>query len=166
MPTAYIALGSNLGDRPGNIAFGLRRLAALGRVTASPLTVEADDEAGLGPPYLNTAARLETGIDDPRRLLEECLRIELECGRARPAPPNSPRTLDLDLAAVEGLRGEWEWGAPADLLCLGPRLALALPHPRAGARGFVAGPLAAIAPDIGRWLADGGRPPPRGVPCA
>jgi 2-amino-4-hydroxy-6-hydroxymethyldihydropteridine diphosphokinase len=147
MPTAYIALGSNLGDRRGSIDYGLRRLAALGRVEASPLTVESDDEAGLGPPYLNTAARLETGVGDPRRLLEECLRIELERGRARPAPQGSPRPLDLDLVAVEGLRGEWEWDAPADLSRLGPRLSLVLPHPRARAREFVLGPLRALAPD-------------------
>jgi len=149
MLTAYIALGSNLGDRRENISFGVRRLGRLGRVTASPLVVEADDEAGLGPPYLNTAAKLESQLSDPRRLLEECLRIELECGRARPAPPNSPRALDLDLVAAEGLRGEWEWDAPADLLCLGPKLTLALPHPRAGARAFVLGPLRAIAPELG-----------------
>jgi 2-amino-4-hydroxy-6-hydroxymethyldihydropteridine diphosphokinase len=147
MPTAYIALGSNLGDRLGSIGFGLRRLAALGRVEASPLTVETDDETGLGPPYLNTAARLETAAGDPRRLLEECLRIELERGRARPAPPGAPRPLDLDLVAVEGLRGEWEWDAPADLSRLGPKLSLVLPHPRARARGFVMGPLMALAPD-------------------
>jgi 2-amino-4-hydroxy-6-hydroxymethyldihydropteridine diphosphokinase len=159
VPTAYIALGSNLGDRRENISFGLRRLAALGRVTASPVVVEADDEAGLGPPYLNTAARLDTQLDDPRRLLEECLRIELECGRARPAPPNSPRTLDLDLVAVEGRSGEWEWDAPADLSRLGPKLALTLPHPRSGAREFVMGPLRAIAPDAAPPMAGPPGPP-------
>jgi 2-amino-4-hydroxy-6-hydroxymethyldihydropteridine diphosphokinase len=149
--TAYIALGSNLGDRGENISFGLWRLAALGRVTASPIVIESDDEAGLGPPYLNTVAGLDVfdaRLEDPRRLLEECLVIELERGRARPAPPNSPRALDLDLVAVEGCRGEWEWDAPEGLSCLGPKLTLALPHPRCGARRFVLEPLAAIAPDI------------------
>jgi 2-amino-4-hydroxy-6-hydroxymethyldihydropteridine diphosphokinase len=148
MNTAYIALGSNLGDRTENVSLGLRRLAALGRVTPSPLVVEACDEAGLGPPYLNTAARLETQLGDPRRVLEECLRIELGLGRARPAPPNSPRPLDLDLVAAWGLRGEWEWDAPRDLVCVGPRLTLVLPHPRARAREFVLAPLRALAPEI------------------
>jgi 2-amino-4-hydroxy-6-hydroxymethyldihydropteridine diphosphokinase len=147
MNTAYIALGSNLGDRAGNISLGLRRLAALGRVTPSPLVVEADDEAGLGPPYLNTVASLETQLGDPRRILEECLRIELGLGRARPAPLNSPRPIDLDLVAAWGLRGEWEWDAPEDLARVGPRLTLVLPHPRARSREFVLAPLRALRPE-------------------
>jgi len=201
MLTSYIALGSNLGDRWGNISLGVVRLGRLGRVTPSPLVVETDDESGLGPPYINTVVRLETDSisnsklppcnfelvgcgearlalppemlrissatsmsripipdrinadsmwnwNDPRRILEECLRIELECGRVRPSPKNSPRPLDLDLVAVDGLRGEWEWDSPAGLLCLGPKLTLALPHPRAAARSFVLEPLAALEPGI------------------
>jgi 2-amino-4-hydroxy-6-hydroxymethyldihydropteridine diphosphokinase len=155
MNTAYIALGSNLGDRAGSISLGLRRLTALGRVEPSPMVVEADDEAGLGPPYLNTVARIKTRLGDPRRILEECLRIELGLGRARPAPPNSPRPLDLDLVAAWGLRGEWEWDAPEDLACIGPKLTLVLPHPRAGAREFVLAPLRALAPEIALWLGCG-----------
>jgi len=148
MLTAYIALGSNLGDRRGNISLGVECLRRLGRVTPSPLVVETDDESGLGPPYINTVVRLDTDLPDPCRILEECLRIELECSRVRPAPKNSPRTMDLDLVAVDGLRGEWEWDSPADMLCLGPKLTLALPHPRAAARSFVVEPLVALEPGI------------------
>jgi 2-amino-4-hydroxy-6-hydroxymethyldihydropteridine diphosphokinase len=141
---AYIALGSNLGDRLKNISFGLGALAELGQVAASPLVLETADESGIGPPYLNTAARLDAHISDPCLLLEECLRIEIACGRDRSLPPNSPRELDLDLITADGWQGKWEWAAPEDLLQLGPFLTLILPHPRAESRDFVMEPLKAI----------------------
>jgi 2-amino-4-hydroxy-6-hydroxymethyldihydropteridine diphosphokinase len=142
---AYIALGSNLGDRLKNISYGVEALAKLGQVAESPLVLETADEAGIGPPYLNTVARLDAHIADPRALLEECLRIELACGRDRSLPPNSPRELDLDLIMAEGWQGNWEWAAPDDLLQLGPSLTLVLPHPRANSRDFVMEPLRAMS---------------------
>ena len=145
---AHIALGSNLGDRSKNISIGISELAKLGQLTPSPLITETDDESGLGPPYLNTVVKLDTHIADPRTLIEECLRIELACGRNRALPPNSPRTLDLDLVMADGWRGKWEWDTPMDLLQLapqlGPKLALILPHPRAKLRDFVMKPLEAL----------------------
>jgi 2-amino-4-hydroxy-6-hydroxymethyldihydropteridine diphosphokinase len=141
---ARIALGSNLGDRSNNISLGISELSILGGLTRSPLVIESDDESGVGPPYLNTVIKLDTHIEDPRILLEECLRVELACGRDRTLPPNSPRTLDLDLIEAEGWRGVWEWNTPDDLLQLGPRLTLILPHPRANSREFVMKPLNAI----------------------
>jgi 2-amino-4-hydroxy-6-hydroxymethyldihydropteridine diphosphokinase len=141
---ALVALGSNLGDRRGNLAAGLRALAALGRITASPRVTETPDESGRGPDYLNTLALLEARLEIPTALLEELLRIELRLGRDRSAGRNAPRTLDLDLIAVEGHRGSWRWPAPPDLPGLGAVLDLELPHPRAGARAFVLEPLAAL----------------------
>jgi 2-amino-4-hydroxy-6-hydroxymethyldihydropteridine diphosphokinase len=141
---AFIAIGSNLGDRRKNIATGIAHLERLGRVTPSSLTIETEDESGIGPPYLNTFAKLDTHIPDPCALLEECLRIELACGRDRALPHGSPRTLDLDLAMVDGMSGEWEWGAPKDLSQLGGTLTLTLPHPRAKSRKFVMEPLKAL----------------------
>ncbi|MDR1841312.1 MAG: 2-amino-4-hydroxy-6-hydroxymethyldihydropteridine diphosphokinase [Holophagales bacterium] len=142
--SVYIALGSNLGDRPKNIAFGVSELKKFGDLAPSPLTVESEDESGIGPPYLNTVVKLDAHISDPRALLEECLRIEIACGRNRALPPNSPRTLDLDLIVADGWQGVWEWDAPGDLLALGPKLTLILPHPRAKYREFVMKPLRAI----------------------
>lgn len=139
-----IALGSNLGDRRAHLEAGLRALAELGPVTHSPLVMETPDESGSGPDYLNTVARLDTNLEDPRRLLEELLRIELRCGRKRPAPPNAPRTLDLDLVEAEGQKGCWEWASPKDLRIVADRLFLELPHPRAAGRTFVQEPLARI----------------------
>ena len=139
-----VALGSNLGDRRGHLDAGLRALASLGSVLPSPVVMASPDESGRGPDYLNTVVRLDTGIEDPRRLLEELLRIELRLGRDRGPGRNAPRTLDLDLIRAEGWEGSWTWPAPPDLGALGAELALTLPHPRAAARPFVVEPLRAL----------------------
>jgi len=141
---ALVALGSNLGDRRACLESGLEALAALGVVTPSPLWPEIPDESGRGPDYLNTAALLETPGTDPRALLEALLRAELRLGRNRALGRNAPRTLDLDLIAVEGIQGAWRWPAPADLAALGPELTLELPHPRARLRPFVMDPARAL----------------------
>ena len=99
-------------------------------MTVSPLWTETPDESGGGPDYLNTVALLDTP-PDPRALLEALLRAELRLGRDRTRGRNAPRTLDLDLMAVEGVQGPWTWPAPADLAALGAELTLVLPHPRA-----------------------------------
>ncbi len=141
---ALIALGSNLGDRRGNLAGGLAALAELGRVAASPLVMETPDESGSGPDYLNTVALLETHLDDPAELLEALLRIELRWGRDRAAGRNAPRALDLDYIAADHHRGRWRWPSPPGLQALGPELDLVLPHPRAALRPFVLEPLDAL----------------------
>jgi len=141
---AIIGLGSNLGDRRGHLEAGLQALRRLGEVEASPLVMETEDVTGTGPAYLNTVVRLDVGLGDPRRLLETLLRLELNLGRDRSAGRYAPRTLDLDLIAVEGLEGQWAWPAPDDLAALGPELTLELPHPRAGERAFVQEPWKAL----------------------
>lgn len=141
---ALVALGSNLGDRAAHLAAGLAALRELGAVTPSPLVLETPDEAGLGPDYLNTVAELDTSEEDVRGLLEALLRLELRLGRDRARGRNAPRTLDLDLVAVRGVRGAWAWPAPADLRVLGSALTLELPHPRAAERAFVRQPAEAL----------------------
>jgi 2-amino-4-hydroxy-6-hydroxymethyldihydropteridine diphosphokinase len=141
---ALIALGTNLGDRRGNLAGGLAALAELGRVIASPQVMETTDESGSGPDYLNTVALLEARLDDPASLLEALLRIELRWGRDRSAGRNAPRTLDLDFIAADRHRGRWRWPSPPVLHALGPELDLELPHPRAALRPFVLEPLNAL----------------------
>lgn len=136
-----VALGSNLGNRKANLEAGLRVLERLGKVTPSPLVMETPDESGSGPAYLNTVARIECEWDNPCRILETLLRLELELGRDRSLGRNAPRTLDLDLIEVEGWQGQWCWPAPEDLKCLGDELCLELPHPRALRRAFVQLPL-------------------------
>ena len=141
---AVIALGSNLGDRHANLAAGIQGLGELGMVKVSSLVMETPDESGRGPDYLNTVALLATEIEDPRRLLEALLRIELRCGRDRGQGRNAPRALDLDLIAVNGQTGTWTWETPEDLRMLGPELQLELPHPRAFSRPFVLEPWRAL----------------------
>lgn len=141
---ALIALGSNLGDRESSLAAGLAGLRELGKVTHSPLVMETPDESGLGPAYLNTAALLDCAGADPKRLLEALFRIELAQGRNRSAGRNAPRTLDLDLIAVEGFRGTWCWPRPEGLAVPWDTLELILPHPRARQREFVMAPIRAL----------------------
>lgn len=141
---ALIALGSNLGDRESSLAAGLAGLRELGSVLASPLVMETPDESGLGPAYLNTAAALDCEGADPKRLLEALFRIELAQGRDRYAGRNAPRTLDLDIIAVEGVRGTWRWSRPEGLAVPWDSLELILPHPRARQREFVMAPIRAL----------------------
>ena len=142
---AVIALGSNLGDRRGHLDAGIAALRSLGAVLPSPLVMETPDESGRGPAYLNTVALLVTEEEDPCRLLEALLRLELAAGRDRGAGRNAPRTLDLDLITTNGPPGNWTWAAPEDLRRLGPQLNLELPHPRAFRRPFVLEPWRALS---------------------
>ena len=99
MSRAFVALGSNLGEREEHLE---RALAALDstpgvRVVAVSRVYETDP---VGPPgqgaYLNAVAELETSLP-PRPLLERLLAIEAESGRVRSGRRNEARTLDLDL---------------------------------------------------------------------
>ena len=95
---AYIALGSNLGDRAAHLAAARAAIAALPgtRVVAQSAVEET---APVGPvqqgPYLNQMIAAETSLS-PRALLAELQRIELAAGRVR-AERWGPRTLDLDI---------------------------------------------------------------------
>jgi 2-amino-4-hydroxy-6-hydroxymethyldihydropteridine diphosphokinase len=142
---AVVALGSNLGDRRAHLEAGLAALRTLGSVYPSPMVMETPDESGCGPAYLNTVAILVTEASDPRRLLEDLLRLELAAGRDRGLGKNAPRTLDLDLITTDGPPGSWTWEAPGDLRLLGPELSLELPHPRAFSRPFVLEPWRALS---------------------
>jgi 2-amino-4-hydroxy-6-hydroxymethyldihydropteridine diphosphokinase len=134
--TAYVGLGSNLGDRERHLCAGfaaLRLLRGVGRVDAS--LVYETDPVGPGEqgPYLNAVARLRTRLS-PRALLEQLLAIERIEGRERSDVRNAPRTLDLDLL----LYGECVLAEPD----------LVVPHLRLAERPFVLEPLCDLAPDL------------------
>jgi 2-amino-4-hydroxy-6-hydroxymethyldihydropteridine diphosphokinase len=99
---AYVALGSNLGDRASYLARGREGLAALPRSRLRALSSIEETEP-LGPvrqgPYLNQMAALETDLS-PEELLEALQRIEGSAGRRR-GPRWGPRTLDLDIVLYE-----------------------------------------------------------------
>ncbi|HET7599741.1 MAG TPA: 2-amino-4-hydroxy-6-hydroxymethyldihydropteridine diphosphokinase [Gemmatimonadales bacterium] len=95
---AYVALGSNLGDRAAHLAAAREALARLPhtRVLAASAIEETAPLGGKAqPPYLNQMVLLETELE-PHRLLAECQRIEAERGRVRGERWGS-RTLDLDI---------------------------------------------------------------------
>jgi 2-amino-4-hydroxy-6-hydroxymethyldihydropteridine diphosphokinase len=131
---AAVALGSNLGDRRGHLAYAVSRLA--GYFTNLKVSRSIDttpvNVAGEQPDFLNAAAVGETTLA-PRALLDTLLAIERDRGRERPFP-GAARTLDLDLILF------------ADLIVDEP--GLLVPHPRFRERRFVLEPLAEIAPDL------------------
>jgi 2-amino-4-hydroxy-6-hydroxymethyldihydropteridine diphosphokinase len=129
----YIGLGSNLGDRRVWLRTGIVGLRAAGlRVLAVSSVWESEPVGTTAPPwFLNMAVAVSTGLP-PRDLLELLLEVERRAGRTRCAP-NSPRTLDMDLLLLGGLRWMDE--------------RLELPHPRMWERPFVLEPLSQIAPD-------------------
>jgi 2-amino-4-hydroxy-6-hydroxymethyldihydropteridine diphosphokinase len=95
---AYVALGSNVGDRAGHLAAARAALAALPgtRLLAESAIEETAPLAGMEqPPYLNQMVLLETALE-PRALLAACQAIERSRGRVR-AERWGPRTLDLDI---------------------------------------------------------------------
>ncbi len=134
--TAYIALGSNLGERQHYLDTALQRLRAqmaVVRVSAYRETEPVGGPAGQGK-YLNAVAEVQTDLG-PRELLRRLLDIEAELGRVR-QEQHGPRTLDLDLL----LYGH-------EVLAIHePDCDLVVPHPRLHERLFVLKPLVEIAP--------------------
>ena len=97
---AYIALGSNVGDRGAHLAHARARLAALPETRLIAVS-SVEETAPLGPvaqpPYLNQMVLLETTLS-PAHLLAHCRAIEAERGRERREGERwGPRTLDLDI---------------------------------------------------------------------
>lgn len=153
---AYIALGSNLGDRLGQMQAALDRLTVDRAVCLRQVSPVYENRAvGMGEaePFLNAMVEIDTTLA-PLELLDRCLAVEEQLGRVRlvkqapslsirRSPPWAPRTIDLDLIAY------------GDEVVEHPRLRL--PHPRIAVRDFVVHPLKAIAPDLrirGQGVAD------------
>jgi 3-oxoacyl-[acyl-carrier protein] reductase len=140
MATAFIGLGSNLGDRWRTLQSALRRLRAepgLRLIAASECyeTAPLECPPGAGT-FLNSVVAVETNRTPPE-LLAFLHRGEAQFGRLR-TEVNSPRTLDLDLLLYD------------DLVIDSPDLKL--PHPRMHERDFVLVPLAELECSIGRGV--------------
>jgi 2-amino-4-hydroxy-6-hydroxymethyldihydropteridine diphosphokinase len=120
---AYVALGSNLGDREANLAIGRDGIGALRDTKILSVTVPEETEP-LGPPgqgrYLNQMVAIETTLL-PHELLAELLGIERRAGRVRDQRWGA-RTLDLDIVAFER-----QTVSDATLV---------VPHPELGHRDF------------------------------
>ncbi len=136
--TAYIAFGSNVGDRLDycDRAVTLLSLLPSSQVTAVSSLYETEPVADGTDPgvgwFLNGVVRLETDLT-PRSLLAVCREIERALGRDLDHR-GGPRTLDLDLLFYgERVLSESD---------------LTVPHPRLHLRRFVLVPLAELAPDL------------------
>ena len=134
--TAYVGLGSNLGDRAGNLLLAVRCLLeaslAIHKLSAiyetEPIEVEEDHQ-----PYLNMVAEINVTNVSPTQMMARMLRIEYLLGR-REKNLKKPRTVDLDLLLYGKFESYTEF--------------LTLPHPRMHERKFVLVPLEEIAPHL------------------
>src|SRR4029077_12948989 len=97
MTTVYLSLGSNMGDRAGNIARAMAALCQRGvRVTQESSLYETEPlEIREQPWFLNCAIAVETGLS-PEQLMDALLGIEREMGRER-LVPKGPRLIDMDI---------------------------------------------------------------------
>jgi 2-amino-4-hydroxy-6-hydroxymethyldihydropteridine diphosphokinase len=133
--TAYVGLGSNLGDRAGNLLLAVRGLLeasfSVNKVSAiyetEPIALEN------APNFLNVVAEIRVTNVSSSQMMARLLRIEYLLGR-RDKSQKKPRTVDLDIL----LFGNEHIETPF----------LTLPHPRMHLRKFVLIPLAEIAPNL------------------
>ena len=136
MITAYLALGSNLGDREAILKGAREALAASPGIRVTACSPLYQTEPVGGPrdqgPYLNAVLEVETELSAPD-LLRRCLAVESRFGRQR-GERWGARTLDVDL-----LFWGQETRCEADLF---------IPHPRMHLRRFVLAPLRDLAPDL------------------
>ncbi|HIE12681.1 MAG TPA: 2-amino-4-hydroxy-6-hydroxymethyldihydropteridine diphosphokinase [Desulfotomaculum sp.] len=133
--TAYIGLGSNLGDRRENLRRALQALASVAEISVRRVA-SLYRTAPIGitdqPEFLNTVVEISTTLT-PRVLLVRLLQIENELGRVR-EEKWGPRVIDLDLLLYDDMEIVTE--------------DLEIPHPRLEQRGFVVAPLAELAADM------------------
>lgn len=131
---AYVAVGSNLGDRWGRLAQAARALRSAPGVAVLRAS-RVWDAAPIGPPqprYLNAVLEVET-TRTPASLLALLREVEAAAGRTRDVHWGA-RTLDLDLLLF------------GDLVVREP--GLTLPHPGLAGRRFVLAPLAELRPEL------------------
>lgn len=135
--TAYIGIGSNLGDRRDLCAraLGLLNLLPHSALTGYSSTYETEPVGEVGGPFLNLVAQVKTELS-PVRLFTILQETERGLGRDLERRAG-PRTMDLDLLFYGDQVIRQEGGN--DLI---------VPHPRLHERRFVLAPLAELAPDL------------------
>jgi 2-amino-4-hydroxy-6-hydroxymethyldihydropteridine diphosphokinase len=134
--TAYVSLGSNLGDRAGNLLLAVRGLMEASFAVHKLSAVYETEPVGVGgdqQKFLNMVAEIHLSGITPSQMMARMLRIEYLLGR-KDKFLKKPRTVDLDLL----LFGDVVTGTEF----------LTLPHPRMIDRRFVLQPLAEIAPHV------------------
>jgi len=133
-----VALGSNLGDRLGNLRAARQAIVSLSNVNPPILSSPIYETEPIGceqgaEKFLNAVVEFDYE-GDPTNLLEQFIRIEEALGRRREHSRNVSRTIDIDLLYCGDRNIENE--------------RLQLPHPRMHLRKFVLQPLADIRPEL------------------
>ena len=134
MATVYLALGSNMGDRPANIQKAIELLNS-SKITVKKISSIIETEPAGGPPqdkYLNGVIEVTTTLT-PFELLKTAQSIEKKLGRKKTVC-NAPRPIDIDILFYDQKKIQ----TPE----------LTIPHPRMLNREFVMRPLSEIAPDL------------------
>lgn len=135
MPTAYIGIGSNLGDRQKNIQRAISLLHSIPQIQVIRIS-SIYETAPVGvlnqPDFLNAAISLDTELS-PHELLNELQKIESQLKRKRTIRWG-PRTIDLDILLYD------------DKTISSDRLTI--PHPEMHKRHFVLMPLSEIAGEV------------------
>jgi 2-amino-4-hydroxy-6-hydroxymethyldihydropteridine diphosphokinase len=132
---AYLALGSNLGDRLANLQTAVDDLAGAAGVRVDALSRVYETAPVGGPPqdpFLNAVVAVDTDLP-PHALLALAQQLERDARRVR-GERFGPRTLDVDVLLYD------------DLALDDPDLVI--PHPRMWERGFVLAPLRDVAPHL------------------
>ena len=135
MTRAYLALGSNLGDRLANLQTAVDDLAGAAGVRVDALSRVYETAPVGGPPqdpFLNAVVAVDTDLP-PHALLALAQQLERDARRVR-GERFGPRTLDVDVLLYD------------DLALDDPDLVI--PHPRMWERGFVLAPLRDVAPHL------------------
>jgi 2-amino-4-hydroxy-6-hydroxymethyldihydropteridine diphosphokinase len=133
--TAYISLGSNLGDRAGNLLLAVRGLLEASFVVSRLSAIYETDPVGVEnhDKYLNMVAEMTVTNITPSQMLARMIRIEYLLGR-RHKFQQAPRTADIDILLYGDKTQE--------------NKTLTIPHPRLHLRNFVLVPMAEIAPHV------------------
>ena len=134
--SAYVGLGSNLGDRAGNLLLAIRGMmeADLEVMRISSVYETEAVETFAQPAFLNMVAQLRgSSLPRPEELMARLLQIESFLGRTREVVM-APRSIDLDLLLYRNETSNTQF--------------LTLPHARFHRRRFVLVPLAELAPHL------------------
>ena len=130
---AYLSLGSNMGDRAGNLRATVDRLRDFGEVVAVSSLYETEPVEFTAQAWFHNCAVALSTEKTPRELLAGILDIEQKLGRRR-GQEKGPRIIDIDILLFD------------DLITDHP--GLKIPHPAMHERRFVLEPLTEIAPDV------------------
>jgi 2-amino-4-hydroxy-6-hydroxymethyldihydropteridine diphosphokinase len=132
--TIYLSLGSNLGDRAGNIAAAMAALDAAGIRVTKKSSLYLTEPVGFAPQnwFLNCCVEAETELM-PRQLLHALRAVERAIGKGK-LVRNGPRAIDIDVLLFGAIRVRMK--------------DFDIPHPRMAERRFVLVPLREIAPAL------------------